>query len=349
MHSKQLNHFSGESNKGCKNFIAKNDTDGLDVFVRKWEFDLDKLLFKCPISCQNIATQNCDDHGHGCSNIETIINEFRERTDFVIRHIVHTNLVHYININTEGVRNEKLIVYLAQEWIDGMSIKNWRDKHGKRHNIVDIARDVLKAIECLNNISERVTHNFLNTSSIFIDQSGNCRVSDFHLVPYLMYLKSDNFLLNQCSDFEALASVIKSENERNYQLANDFIDRCRSKDLLFVDNLLKHSFISNALCGSDIKTNQDDRLLEHFEIQNYLGGGSYGQVFKARNQIDKKMYAIKLIQIPAKKSQRDRMDREVEVLSKLTYKYIAKYITSWKQSINLTELNKYMADGHVSK
>lgn len=300
------------------------------------------MQFKCPITCQNIGTVKCDDH-YGCSNIDTIVDDFIKRTLFIIRRFQdHPTLINYVNINTERSKYGKLNVYLAQEYIDGMSIKNWRKKHGKRHSIVDIARQVLKAVESLNSTNERINHNYLNESSIFVDQRGTCRVSDFHLVPYLMYLKWDEFLLNQCSDIEALAIVIKNENEANYQLANDFIAQCLSKDLLFFDNLLEHSFISNALCSSDVKTN--DRLLENFEIQSYLGGGSFGQVFKASNQIDKKMYAIKLIAIPERQGQRNRMDREVEVLSKLNNKYTVKYISSWKQSVNLTELNRYDAD-----
>lgn len=337
--------FPGQSTKGCKNFTAIHDTEGIEVLVRKWEFDLEKLQFKCPISCQNIAKTKCDDHGSGCTDIKTIENELRARTDFIIKNVRHSNLVNYVNINITQGSEGKLIVLLAQEYIDGISIKRSRKDYGKSYNIVDIAREVLKAIECLNNINERITHDFLNTGSIFVDKSGKYRVSDYHLVPYLMYLKRDQFLLNQCSDFVALAAILKSENEANYKLANDFIDQCRSKELLFADNLLKHSFITNAACRH-VKTFQDDdRLLDDFYIQKYLGGGSFGQVFEARNLIDKKLYAIKMIAIPEEQSHRNKM----EVLSKLNHKYIVKYITSWKQSVDLTELNELIFGNHPAK
>lgn len=334
--------FLGESKKGCENFIAIHN--GTKVFVRKWEYDFDALQYKCPISCQNLASKKCRDHAVGHLDIDKITKELIERANFTINKHLHKNLVPYINIFTEKLQ-EKLIVYLAQEFVDGSSIKKLRED-GKRHHVEIIAREVLLAIESLNTIDERITHDCLTTGSIFVDKTDEFRVSNFHLVPYLMYLNNKYVPLNQYSDYDALGSVIKTENEANYELAKDFIMQCRSKNVVFVDNLLKHPFISNEKC-SDVKSRQNDRLLEQFDIESYLGGGSFGQVFKARHQHDKKLCALKLIAIPTKESNRQKMEREVEVISKFDHRNIARYITSWKQPVNLTMLEKYIRTSSV--
>ncbi|XP_031628384.1 eIF-2-alpha kinase GCN2-like [Contarinia nasturtii] len=93
---------------------------------------------------------------------------------------------------------------------------------------------------------------------------------------------------------------------------------------------------------SDFMSKYRNALLEQFEIEKWLGGGSFGDVFQAKYHTDQRPYAIKFIEIPQNdKKDLEHMEREVEILRSINYRYIVRYITSWKQFVNFTELNKY--------
>ena len=79
------------------------------------------------------------------------------------------------------------------------------------------------------------------------------------------------------------------------------------------------------------------RFLNDFTISEKLGFGGFGSVFKATNKIDKKIYAIKIIE-----QNNILVLREVENLSLLEHINVIRYHASWIENIDFNEDNKYL-------
>jgi serine/threonine protein kinase len=79
------------------------------------------------------------------------------------------------------------------------------------------------------------------------------------------------------------------------------------------------------------------RFLNDFTISEKLGFGGFGSVFKATNKIDKKIYAIKIIE-----QTNSQVLREVENLSLLEHINVIRYHASWIENIDFNEDNKYL-------
>lgn len=91
-------------------------------------------------------------------------------------------------------------------------------------------------------------------------------------------------------------------------------------------NILKNQFDNS---------NSLDRILgryeRDFEELEKLGNGSYGQVFKSRNRMEGKFYAIK--KIKHKISDLDSLLSEVLLLARLNHQYIVRYYSAWVEDI----------------
>lgn len=294
---------------------------------------------KCPMSCLKIARPDrCT--GHGNATPEMIKNEFENKAKFLIENAKHDNLVKYLNVKCE-LWNGVLTVFLVQEYVVGKSIK-YLCEQNTSPNINFVAEGILQAITFLHKMDREVKHGYLNQSSIFLDESAMCRVADYDLIPYLMYL-SGRHSMHKTSDLYALGTLVQSLNDIIMQTTKNFIDQCHSGKVLTHSQLLQHSFVSNAWMKNP-KSTCKNTLLEHFDIEKKLGAGAFGIVLQAKKRKDKKSYALKFI-VPTKyKKELEQIAREVEIHSKLCHRNIARYITSWKQCINLTELKNYAED-----
>lgn len=244
--------------------------------------------------------------------------------------------------------SDRRTLYLVQEYIDGESIRSLRNR-GKMPNIASIAKEILLAISYLRDMHIPITHGYLNEKSIFLDKSGKCRVADFDLIPYLMYLKGTHEI-HQRSDLDTLGLMLQTQSQQVVQTMNNFINQCCSGRVFSYSKLMKHPFLSNEWCQtSAILHEQKQSLLEHFDIEKQLGSGGFGDVLQAKHRTDKRSYAIKFIEMPNKsKKELEQMEREVEIISGITHKHVVRYITSWKQKINRSELRKYIDDDDES-
>ncbi|XP_030412967.1 interferon-induced, double-stranded RNA-activated protein kinase isoform X2 [Gopherus evgoodei] len=73
----------------------------------------------------------------------------------------------------------------------------------------------------------------------------------------------------------------------------------------------------------EAKYTKDERLIKDFEEIKPIGSGGFGNVFKAKQIIDKKNYAIKRVMC------NDKVQREVQALAELEHENIIRYYTSW--------------------
>lgn len=73
------------------------------------------------------------------------------------------------------------------------------------------------------------------------------------------------------------------------------------------------------------------RYENDFEELELLGKGAYGAVFKARNRLDGRDYAIKKIRLSASADNDEKTLREITALSRLSHQNIVRYVTCWIQ------------------
>ncbi|KAI8390963.1 kinase-like domain-containing protein [Radiomyces spectabilis] len=72
------------------------------------------------------------------------------------------------------------------------------------------------------------------------------------------------------------------------------------------------------------------RYKADFEEIEFLGKGGFGEVVKARNKLDGRLYAIKKIRLDPRDSEDIRkILREVQTLSSLHHQYVVRYYTTW--------------------
>ncbi|EJF61645.1 Serine/threonine-protein kinase [Dichomitus squalens LYAD-421 SS1] len=72
------------------------------------------------------------------------------------------------------------------------------------------------------------------------------------------------------------------------------------------------------------------RWKEDWEELEILGRGGFGQVVKARNKIDNRIYAVKKIKL--RDVGNDKIFREVSALSRLNHRFIVRYYTTWVET-----------------
>lgn len=302
--------------------------DGQDVFITTWEIDLELIDEKCPIDCKEISDE-CQ-----CQHDAEIVEAFETRAKYIIENVKHTNLVRYLDVNCE-IMDDILTVDLVQEYVDGPSVRDLCEQ-GILPTLAPIAERLLKTISYLHIMDPKITHGYISDGSIFLGKSAVYRVADYHLVPYLMYLQGTHYMPTT-TDFHALGSLIESKNKIVQHFARDFIEKCHSNQSTCWD-LLNHEFLSNAHIG-EANTIYDGPFLNHFEIEKILGSGSGGIVIKAKPPNGRESFAFKLIELPSgSKGQYGRVKREVELISQIEHENVVKYITSWEQTVNISEL-----------
>ena len=74
------------------------------------------------------------------------------------------------------------------------------------------------------------------------------------------------------------------------------------------------------------------RFLEEFEAVEKLGEGGFGEVFKAKNKLDQRFYAVKKIPLNVSVKQQQKIFREVNLLSTLNHDNIVRYFSTWIES-----------------
>lgn len=306
-----------------------------------WKYNINALRKKCPMSCLKISKPgNCI--GHGESAHQIIKKEFEDHAKKMIQNCNHKNLVRYLDVSCHLCQDE-LTIFLVQEYVKGKSIELLCGQN-MFPNISFVARSILDCIDCLNGMD--VNHGYLKEKSIFLDETAVCRIADFDLIPYLMYL-GGNHNMHEESDIHALGLLVESQNEFIKRYTKNFIDQCQSGKVLTHEQLLNHSFVSNSWIKSS-KSVKKNIMVENFIIEKKLGSGAFGVVLQAKNKLNKKVYALKFIKCNSYKKEQEQIDREAVIHSKLKHKNIVCSVTSWKQSINLSELlNDINDDGFM--
>lgn len=92
------------------------------------------------------------------------------------------------------------------------------------------------------------------------------------------------------------------------------------------------------------------RYKTDFEEIEFLGKGGFGEVIKARNRLDGRLYAIKKIRLdPRDTEDLRKILREVQTLSSLHHQYVVRYYATWFEG-NIKDLGKSLfvcTDMHI--
>ncbi|XP_055308190.1 eIF-2-alpha kinase GCN2-like [Sitodiplosis mosellana] len=314
--------------KSCDVFKGKS-VDEKDVVITIWKIDLRSLHDKCLISCDV----------RGCKlnhDAEEIMEEFQRRVKFLIEKVHHVNLMPYTNVDC-NVSDGYFNVNLVQECVEGVSIKKLFEQ-GVVPSLPQMAESVLKAISHLHSMDPKLKHSRIDECSVFLDKSGVYRAADFHLIPYLMYLKGAGLHPAAADDLNALGFLMEYGNIKTQRLMKDFIYKCCSEKEQSCWDLLSHEYLTNV---HSVKFNPiyDGPFLKHFDIEGSLGSGSFGNVIKAKHSNGQDSYALKLVEIPkGSEIKCGKVKREVELISQLNHENVIKYVRSWEQEVDLAEL-----------
>lgn len=345
-----LQPFLGHSQKGCVAFSGIDLESGQLLYITEWNIRYPQLESKCIANCNRTANdQKCNGH-----TIDEIVQSVEKQVT-ILESLVHKNLIAYECVLCMK-KKEGIVLYLVQDFVLGTSISSISGSLGWCPEGASIvAKGVLDALIFLHN--NGISHRNLYDCTVFMDNSGTIRVTDFAVVPYLLELIGGQ-RSNQ-GDLPALGALIESLSTTPHFEMQDFIEKCKSERTLSASALLDHPFLRPTLPGEPtravtstalaiperafnispgihqaaINTGGRSRLHTEFKELEFLGQGAYGDVMKVRNVLDNREYAIKRIPLSARNKQLyKKMTREVELLSRLNHENVVRYYNSWIES-----------------
>lgn len=270
----------------CCLFFKGKDAAERDVVLTKWEIDLKSMHPKCPITC-DVKKPECK------HSAEEIMNEFQKRASFVIKNVHHVNVIPYLNEHCE-ISHGRFNVMLVQECVESVSIEKLCDQ-GVVPSLPLMAESILNAISHLHSRDHKIKHGLINEKSIYLDKMGVYRATDFHLIPYLMYLGGVAQHPAPANDFKALGLLLEYANAKSQCLLRDFIQKCSLEIAQPCWDLLTHEYLTNAHSDNRI---YGGPFIKHFDIGEELGKGSFGKVISAKHTTGRESYALKLVEIP---------------------------------------------------
>eukprot|EP00039_Didymoeca_costata_P024497 m.10467 g.10467 ORF g.10467 m.10467 type:complete len:1401 (-) comp4267_c0_seq1:73-4275(-) len=78
------------------------------------------------------------------------------------------------------------------------------------------------------------------------------------------------------------------------------------------------------------------RFATDFDDITEVGNGGFGTVFKARNKLDGRVYAVKRIMLdPSRPGEVEKTSREVTLLSRLNHSHIVRYFQAWVETVSM--------------
>jgi hypothetical protein len=78
------------------------------------------------------------------------------------------------------------------------------------------------------------------------------------------------------------------------------------------------------------------RYYKEFQEMNLLGRGAGGEVWKVKNSLDRRFYAVKKIRLrPTDGAFNSKIRREVTTISRLLHKNIVRYYAAWVEKVNV--------------
>ena len=98
------------------------------------------------------------------------------------------------------------------------------------------------------------------------------------------------------------------------------------------------------------KKESDRALLQRFNVQKFLGKGSYGSVFRVKKLDNSKVYALKETNV-RKMSQEERADavNEIRLLASVQHQHIITYHEAFIDGNRLCIIMEYAQNGDLAR
>ena len=77
----------------------------------------------------------------------------------------------------------------------------------------------------------------------------------------------------------------------------------------------------------------DSKFFQSFEDITLLGEGGYGKVFKAKSRLDNAYFAVKVVELPSDKKEREKVFLESQALKHLNHPNILTLFETWTEDI----------------
>lgn len=134
-----------------------------------------------------------------------------------------------------------------------------------------------------------------------------------------------------------VAPIIKSKQQPIIGIESAWTSQ-RHQAELSLDSSSEASKQFNSPSLSSGRTRRFSRYAADFEEVQCLGKGGFGQVFKVRNKVDNRFYAIKRISLNPKNVASNRKTlREVTTLSRLYHERVVRYYQAWIEEEDVEE------------
>ncbi|XP_068157751.1 eIF-2-alpha kinase GCN2 [Drosophila tropicalis] len=356
----------GHSQRGCIAYTAIDIHSGQLLYVTEWNIKYSQLEQACGNGMGKCHWSSESSKCLGNHRVDDLIASIEKQVTMLAQ-LQHKNLIPYECVLCIK-RKEGLLIYLVQDFLLGTSVFSISSSLGWcLDGARTVARGVLEALIFLHN--KGVSHNHLLDSTVFMDNVGNIRCTDFSLVPRLLELIGGTGQSSSRGDLPALGALVDGLMPTNSYEMREFVDKCNSDRTLSASELLQHPFLRLYVDNAQLAPNSmqqqrftrtttmpvqrptgptaalpyqiptlalsQSRLRTEFEVLMYLGKGAFGDVLKVRNILDNREYAIKRIPLPARSRQLyKKMTREVELLSRLNHENVVRYFNSWIESVN---------------
>lgn len=222
MKSIQINsfRFEGHSQKGCIAYTGIDVDSGQLLYITEWNIKYVQLEQKCGNGgkCYWSSEPKCN----GNHRVEDIISSI-EKQVMNLSILNHKNLIQYECVLCIK-RKEGIVVYLVQDFVLGTSVFSISAALGW---CIDgarmVARGVLDALIYLHN--KGVSHSHLLDTTVFMDNTGTIRCTDFSLVPCLLELIGGAGLKSTQGDLPALGTLVESLMPTTAFEMRDFVDK----------------------------------------------------------------------------------------------------------------------------
>lgn len=289
----------GHSLKGCVAYSGIDLETGQLVYITEWNIKYAQVETVCYWNCtRNTETGKCG--GHSVDDIIAMI----EKQVVDLARLRHKNLITYECVLCMK-KKDGLVVYLVQDFVLGTSVCNISGRIGWcAEGASMVARGVLEALIFLHN--KGVSHSLLYDTTVFMDNAGFIRLTDFALVPILQEMIGGQKFTK--GDIPALGALIESLSPTPPSEMRDFIAKCMSERTLSASDLLDHPFLRPVLFNEVMRLETvpqvaitetrpvtamnhmgnpntpviagKSRLQTEFEVLYFLGKGAFGDVLK---------------------------------------------------------------------
>ena len=112
----------------------------------------------------------------------------------------------------------------------------------------------------------------------------------------------------------------------------------------------EYSVIENSNLYDD---NKMGNKLEDFDILLFLGKGAYGRVYKVRSKFNKKIYAMKILDLKSIKQKSKKgyelALHETKILERLSHPHIIKYYKNFRVDDFIYIIVDYMSNGNMEE